>query len=282
LTRRLNFWLFAFLLIIGIPCYWFLLDAGSADVRAKPVTMAQLRTLADAVPGPRPTQLRAETIGADSHSINMLAAGMGMRRVPTAVRAYELVVPGKAPIIINAGTTRDHAIERDVDGFNQAAQDRINRAVRKAAKVVVLADDDLRNGGMAPAAQPRMPPAAQARMPPAAQAGTLAGNAPFAIAPGIVAIPLAGLTPGSLMIYVRLADGRELLFTGEGANIPASWRQLRPPARLALQSTPDGYRAESMAWLTTINALNRQAPQMQIVTGHDSDPVPFSSGTFSD
>lgn len=270
MTRRLNFWLFAFLFIVGFPFYWYLLDAGAGEARMKPLSMGELRALSGTIPGPAPTQLRAETIGTGSQSFNMLAAGTGLRSVTTAVRAYELVVPGKGPILIDAGTTRETANERDIDRFDPSAQNRVDRALRKASSVLILADDDLRNGG--------------GHLLAAHQAIKTRGEsgAPFAVAPGVVAVPLRGLTPGSLMVYARLADGREVLFTGEGANLGQSWRQLRPPARLAVQGMPEGYRNANLAWLITINALSRQAPQMRIVTGHESNPVPFSSGNFSD
>ncbi len=40
-------------------------------------------------------------------------------------------------------------------------------------------------------------------------------DALYALAPGVVLIKSPGHSPGSQMVYVRLADGRELLFIGD-------------------------------------------------------------------
>src|SRR5690606_4378033 len=53
-----------------------------------------------------------------------------------------------------------------------------------------------------------------------------------AIAPGVVLIRTPGHTPGSQMIFARLADGHEYLFTGDTATMARSWQQLRARSRL--------------------------------------------------
>jgi len=274
LTRRLNIWLLSVLLIIGIPYYWYLVDPGagpgSAAPRAKPVTIAQLRAVAAAPEGQRPVELRVETVGVRYNSRNMLVAGTGLRFAPNTVRAYQLVVPGGSPIVIDAGTSAKAAQDDDFDEFDPAAQTRVNRALARAGHAVLLADRPAHNGGHAPGTR-----RAGAEMPPPA-------TAPYALAPGVVVIPASGLRRGSAMVYAWLANGREYLFTGDAANLSANWRETRPPARLATRGDRPGYRRESLSWLMTINALHRAAPQMIVVAGHDPAQVPFSAGTFSD
>lgn len=274
MTRRLNFFLLAVLVIVGFPYYWFLLDPGASlgegRPRAKPVTITQLRALAGAIPGARPTTLRVETVGRKSVSLNLMAAGAGLRHVPAAIRAYELVVPGRGPIVLDAGTSPAMARRHDLIMFDARAQRRVERALHAASLRILLVDKSLHNGGY-PHGEPRP---GWFTTPP--------GGAPHPVAPGVVAIPVTGLTPGSTMVYARMADGREFLFTGEGAKTNASWRDLRPPARLAMSREPQGYRREMISWLMTINALHAAAPQMVIVTSHDSANVPFSVATFSD
>ncbi|MEJ2459894.1 MAG: hypothetical protein P8Y58_17860, partial [Novosphingobium sp.] len=61
MTRRLNYLLLALFVIVSVPYYWFLIDdPASNQARLKPVTMAELRKLASALPGPRPDRVRAE------------------------------------------------------------------------------------------------------------------------------------------------------------------------------------------------------------------------------
>ncbi|MEE4450080.1 hypothetical protein [Novosphingobium resinovorum] len=262
------------LLIVAIPYYWLLADGGAgpgmAEARARPVTITQLRTLAGSLPGPRPVELRVETVGIRLNSRNMLVAGGGLRQLPNTVRAYELVVPGSGSIVIDAGISRNAAQEHDFEQYDAAAQARIGFALTKAAHVVLLADRSSHNGGH-PAGTRRV---GKSPLP--------ATGAPYALAAGVVVIPATGLAPGMNMVYTQLAGGREYLFTGDVAKLSINWRELRLPARLATRDEKVGFRAENLAWLMTINALHRAAPQMTIVAGHDPLRIPFSAGTFSD
>jgi hypothetical protein len=271
LTRRLNIWLLSVLLIIGIPYYWHLVDAGAgpgaAEPRAKPVTMTQLRALAGALGEARPLALRVETVGRRMVSGNMLVAGSGLKLMPTAIRAYELVMPDGGPVVIDAGTSAQAARDR---GFDPAAQARIQRALDRAGHTVLLDDKPVHNGGTAAGTR---------------RAGTdlpLPGGAPWTLAPGVVVIPLPGLGPGANMVYAQLADGREILFTGDAAKTAANWTVLRLPARFATRDEPTPYRSENLSWLMTIATLHRAAPKMAVVPGHDLANVPFSAGPFVD
>lgn len=277
MTRRLNIWLLSVLLIIGIPYYWYLVDPGvdgsagqaNAEPVARPVTMAQLRALAAEPPGARPASLRVETVGSRYVSRNMLVAGSGLRPAPTAIRAYQLVYP-RGAVVIDAGTSPAAAREYDFDSFDQAAQARVERAARKARNVLLLADRPMHNGGRPP-------------LRGWAEHDAVHGRAsPYAPAPGVVLIPLEGLSPGAAMVYVRMANDREYLFTGDVARLEASWRTQRLPARLATRRERPGFRRESLSWLMTVNALHRAAPKMVIVSGHEPEKVPFSADTFSD
>lgn len=270
MTRRLNLWLAVLLMIVGIPFYWYLLDAGTGDARAKPVTMTQLRALAASLPGPAPTALRSETLATRSVTRDMLAAGSGLRPAPIVLRAYTLVVPGERPVVIDAGTTRAAAEERDFETFDEGARQRVALAARNAGRLILLNAMPLRNGGL-PAG--RVPPGAVESLP---------GHGPRVVAPGVVVVPLAGLEPGATLVYVRLADGRELLFAGAVARLHASWQEVRPPARLTTRNESATYRPELASWLMTINALHRQAPQMTVVPAHEPEDVAFATHRFSD
>ncbi|HUD29945.1 MAG TPA: hypothetical protein VMQ93_13815 [Novosphingobium sp.] len=266
------------LLIIGIPYYWYLVDSGvgprtgeaNAESAAMPLTMAQLRALAAVSDGPRPVALRVETVGHRLISRNMLVAGEGLRPSPTAVRAYEVVMSSGGPVVIDAGASAQAASEHDFDHFDRQAQARVDRARARAAEAILLADRPVHNGGHPSGARRT----GRALPPP--------GKAPYAAAPGVVVIPATGLSTGSAMVYLRLANSREYLFTGDVAKLDANWRQMRLPARFATRGEPDAYRRENRAWLTTINALHHAAPQMIVVSGHEPGKVPFSAGTFSD
>lgn len=278
MTRRLNIWLLTVLLIIGIPFYWYLIDPGvglytgeaKADATTMPLTIAQLRVLAAEREGARPVALRVETVGYRYISRNMLVAGGGLRPAETVVRAYELVMPRGGPVVIDGGTSAKTAEAHEILRFAPKAQARIDRALSRAAYTALLADRPIHNGGHASGER-----RAGNALPPA-------GTAPYSLAPGVVVIPLAGLSPGSAMVYAGLTGSREYLFTGDAAKLRVNWQDQRLPARLATRSEPDDYRRENLKWLTTINALHRAAPHMVIVAGHEPGEIPFSAGTFSD
>lgn len=267
MTRRLNSWLLIALFIVGVPYYWYLLDSGPRDVPAKPLTMEYLREMAGTIEGQPPTEVRVELIGHLEIMRNALVAGWGLRPVRTAVRSYQLIVPGEAPIVIDAGTTRTAARDLGMTNFNEAAQRRVTTAVEKAGHVVILLDEALHNGGRKRGGDD----------------GAKAFNpAPYALAPGVVVVPTDGLGRGAQMVYARLENGREFLFTGPAAKIGESLRSLDPPARIGAAGESPVYLPESKAWLTTINALQRAAPHMTVVTGHDFAQVPHAIERFSD
>jgi hypothetical protein len=84
------------------------------------------------------------------------------------------------------------------------------------------------------------------------------------------------------MVYAQLADGREILFTGDAAKTAANWTVPRLPARFATRDEPTPYRSENLSWLMTIATLHHAAPAMSVVPGHDLANVPFSAGPFVD
>ncbi len=53
-----------------------------------------------------------------------------------------------------------------------------------------------------------------------------------AVAPGVVVIPMPGHTPGSQVVYVRRADGVELLFLGDIVWNARNLRERRGKSRL--------------------------------------------------
>ncbi|WP_429274932.1 MBL fold metallo-hydrolase [Novosphingobium gossypii] len=262
------------LLIIAVPYYWFLADAGAGpganDVRPQPVTIDMLRRMATTGNGQSPVELRVETVGLRLTSRNMLVAGSGLRQLPNVVRAYELIVPGAAPLIIDRGISRAAAAEHGFASFDTQAQARVGAAIARATHVIELSDRPSHNGGHATGTR---------RVKDAFLAS---GGAPYTLAPGVVVIPARGLAPGTAMVYVRLSDDHEYLFTGDVAPLHRSWHDLRLPARLATRSEARTFRESNLSWLMTINALHRAAPRMTIVTGHEPSEIPFSAGTFSD
>ncbi|MCJ2186060.1 hypothetical protein [Novosphingobium beihaiensis] len=263
MTRRLNYWLLAFLLIASVPYYWYMIDdPAAADVQAKPISITGLRKLADSLPGPRPVRVRSEFLGQCRIMRNRLVAGWGLRPIPVTIQAYELTVRGAKPIVINAGVSAATVHEYGISLFDPAAQNRVNKARAHAAHTVILSSDPLQSGNLHTAIpMPR-------------------GSEPYALAPGVVVIPAPGISPDAKLLYARLRNGREFLFAGAAAAAPESLNTLHPPARVAEAGGDSG--TETKAWLMTINALRRAAPDMTVVTAHDPVDIPHVWKRFSD
>jgi hypothetical protein len=256
-TRKLNALIMLFLLFVGLPFGWLMLDGSTRSQSDKPVTIAQLRQLADSIPGPRPVQVRYETIGMRRIVGDLLAAGSGLRPVPLAIRAYQLVLPQGRVITIDRGMSRKVAERHRIRDFDPVAQALVDRSGAVSALHLLLSPDVQHSGREIPSVAAR-------------NGATGTSETPFAVAPGVVVIPTDAVLPGERMIYVRLANGGELLFAGDVAPAHVSWEELRPPARLVTMVFVDDDREEIVAWLRTIRRWKAGAPQLQIIPGHDS------------
>jgi glyoxylase-like metal-dependent hydrolase (beta-lactamase superfamily II) len=86
------------------------------------------------------------------------------------------------------------------------------------------------------------------------------------IAPGVVLIKAPGHTPGSQMVYVKLASGKEMIFAGDIA-----WRLLgidtqrqKPDSTSRFMSEDRGAIGKQLAWLKDV-----QAQGVTVVVSHD-------------
>ncbi len=284
MTRRLNWILLVLLLAIGLPYYWFLIDNSGATLPAKPITIAELRRLAATIPGEAPYAIEVERAAFLRVPGNLMVAGAGMKRKLIGYMAFRLLVRGGRPVLIESGITPAIAAAAGAEQFNLSAQARIDAAMDQAGMILVTHEHPdhlgalVAHGGSALLKtawlNPRqVPPASMAARLPwhgAVPPARLNGTALQAVAPGVVVLPAPNShTPGSQMIYVRLADGRELLFAGDNASFTQNWQELRGRSRLVETWFAPENRAEVFAWLKTIRALKAQAPGLLVVPGHD-------------
>jgi glyoxylase-like metal-dependent hydrolase (beta-lactamase superfamily II) len=305
MTHRLNLLLLALVLMVAGPFYWLLLDNPSRAVAPHPLTMARLRALGDSLPGPRPTAINVRMVASDRSSGDLLAAGAGIKRRLYSVLSYRLDRPGTAPIVIDTGIDGRLAPARHIENVSTHRQALLDADMKRAA--LILATDEsiemlsglaaltATPGGEAALARARLnrwqlPEATRAAglawAPGLAAAPTIAGPVPLAVAPGVVVIPAGAPTPGSQMVYVHLADGREYLLAGPVAPYAMNLADLRTRSRLMdLWEGPQD-RAGAMRWLVTLRALQREAPGLFIAPGHDvyalTDPQHPSRMTLID
>jgi glyoxylase-like metal-dependent hydrolase (beta-lactamase superfamily II) len=288
MTRRFNWLIVVLIVLIGVPYYWLLLDNRPGDARPKPVTIAQLRSLAASMPGQAPSEVRLEQVAWRRLPGNLFAAGSGLKRRRIAIMAWQLPVPGRKPVMIDSGVTKALSDEMQLETFLPEVQARVDAALAGAGLVLITHEHPDHLGPLAAMGGAPLRQAARLnadQLPSAPLASTLpwrerdglsariAPGAPQAVAPGVVVIPAPSHTPGSQMIFVRLANGREYLFAGDIATMDASWRELRARSRLVGDMLAPEERGEVYAWLLTIRALKAQAPHLVVVPGHDFEEI---------
>jgi glyoxylase-like metal-dependent hydrolase (beta-lactamase superfamily II) len=285
MIKRLNWILLSMILVIGLPYYWLLLDNRPGNIPAKPIQIAQLRQLAASMPGPLPASLEVEIVASRRLPANLFVAGAGMKSKLVAVMAWRLLVPGGKSIVIDSGITPSAVQKIGMTAFFTDAQARVDTAMREAGLILVTHEHADHLGALVALGGSPLTSAARlnAQQLPSAPLATqmidwpkgitlqarITAGGPQAVAPGIVVIPAPSHTPGSQMIYARLADGREYLFAGDIATFAQSWQQLRARSHLLSDYFAPENRTEVFAWLKTIQSLQTSAPAMTILAGHD-------------
>lgn len=274
--------LIALLVLTAGPYYWYLIDARTAEVPTPRLDIAALRRAADSIPGPRPVEIAYAPVAVRRMAGTLLVAGGGLRSQLVGKVAYRLVTPG-GDTLIDAGPNRAQADEIGFDHFNEAARHQVDGWMMRARRIVFTHEHPDFVGGFTTSAvfdqiapkvvlaraqvdtMDRMRPGVKAQVAPVLDVH----DGPTPIAPGIVAVPTPGHSPGSQMIYVRLDDGREYLFAGDTAAMQRNVSWQRPRSRLASAWQGGEDRAAVVGWLKALAALNAQAPGLTVVYGSD-------------
>jgi glyoxylase-like metal-dependent hydrolase (beta-lactamase superfamily II) len=87
------------------------------------------------------------------------------------------------------------------------------------------------------------------------------------VAPGIVLIKSAGHTPGSQMVFVSLASGREYLLIGDATWHMDGVRQVKGKAAPWVTEDVNAV-LDQLRWL---NQLTKSEPKLVIVASHDEE-----------
>ena len=285
--------LLALVAIIGAPYYWLLIDNRPGDDPGPVIRIADLRRLADTIPGPHPEAVAIQQIGWRRVPGTLFVAGGGLKRNLLSIQAGLISGPW-GEVVVDSGFGTADAEMFGLEVYQPANQARVDAAMRRARLIVFTHEHADHIGGLLrlddwAKVLPRAliipeqgPSDAVARSLPWPR-GAAAAIHPFrytgmaAIAPGVVVIRTPGHTPGSQMVYARLADGREYLFAGDTATMARNWEQLRARSRLIGDLIAHEDRRAVFGWLKAIRRLHRAAPAMTIIPGHEYEALAFEA-----
>jgi glyoxylase-like metal-dependent hydrolase (beta-lactamase superfamily II) len=285
--RRLAIVVVALTLVGAASYYWLIMESHMPSTGSYAIDMAQVRSLADSIESGGPTEIRVETVGTITFPKTAVVAGDGWEGTALPVSAFQLVYADKS-ILLDTGFDEAtmKAGDAAVSGYDSAAYQRIVSAMNQAALILITHEHWDHAAGLF--AQPNLEKLLSVTKLNAEQVEHADRLVPsvfpealrqaykpvsfekyLAVAPGVVLIRAAGHTPGSQIIYVRRADGREYLFIGDVAWHKRNIDLVRERARLVtwwfLREDHDAV----MLQLAELNRLQREEPGMLIMPGHD-------------
>lgn len=286
---RLLLWITLAAAAIGAPSYYALLLHSPAPSGEFSLDIAAIRTLANSIPGSKATEIRYEEVAALEFSEALQMAGDPWQAIAMPVYAYQLVFPEQTLIVDTAEDRATAKPDALILRFDQQAYDRVSRAMEQAAQIVVTHEHLDHIGGIVahPHLQKILPALRLTEEQVGNTGGTSVGHLPgevlknyqalryerlLAIAPGVVLIKSPGHTPGSQMVYVQRADGRELLFLGD-----VSWRlrnienvRERP---LLMTWVIGEDRPAVLGQFLALHALHQSEGGLAMVPGHEGPAV---------
>lgn len=282
---RKVFILLPVLAALGVFYWWAAVDNRMPADAHYELDMDEVRRLAGSLPGDKPADIRYEKVMSFEFPAAMTFAGDPWSGVDIPIYAYQLVYGDHTAMIDSAMPRSIAKPEFMVPFYNDDAYARVQRGIEQATWIVITHEHMDHVGGAA--AAPRLRAlrdklkltAAQLadpdRMKPAVwPPETFDGYVPLqyeryhALAPGVVLIATPGHTPGSQLVYVQRADGRELLFLGD-----VVWRlhnikqQGERPRWTTWMINED--RDAVFGQIKTLHALREREPQLALVPGHD-------------
>jgi glyoxylase-like metal-dependent hydrolase (beta-lactamase superfamily II) len=291
MLRRL-FYLVVFLAALTAPAYyWLIMESHMPSEGTYSIDIAEVRRLADSLPGDKPAEVRVETVAISQFPKTAVVAGDGWESVDIPISAYQLVYPDRT-VVIDSGLDEASAKSAGLPlkSFDTESFKRLIAGLSAASLILITHEHADHVGGLF--AHPDAAKVLAAtrltkeqfdnpdRMVPIVFPDALrAGYRPMsydryaAAAPGVVLIKAPGHSPGSQMIYVRRADGKEILFLGDVAWQIRNIDVQRERARLMTWWFIREDRDAVMLQLAELKRLREANPSLEIMPGHDPNAL---------
>lgn len=283
-------WIALAALALGAAFWWLFLDSRAPASAGGEFDIAGWRSLIEDDAG-LPVSLRLLNIGVDEAPRFAAETGAGFSRAPLYYSAFQIVSPSVTTVIggaVDEPTAREIAQSKKAEFFPEAyarlqasylAADHIFITHEHLDHVMAITRhpapetfaDKLKLTAPQIAALPRFAPPGEELSPVLRDLAPFTIEAPTRVAPGIVAAPAPGHTPGSLVFFVRRADGKEYLFIGDIVWTMTNVANLKTRPRILqyLFFDPDEDRKAVLRQVRALHDLAKAEPDLVIVPEHD-------------